>query len=166
MERSVWTSLAVRNAESRGLALTVSQVAPALRDSPIEYRDLSTSELVEQAIRRGEGMLADTGALVVATGVHTGRSPRDKFVVRHGQLAESVWWGNVNQPMDPEAFALLHADLVEHLSHADRYRMDLVAGADPRYQIPVRLLTESAWSALFARNLFLSPSTARADADG
>jgi phosphoenolpyruvate carboxykinase (ATP) len=167
VERSVWSTLVVGNAEPRGLALTVPATAPAPRHRSVEYRNLSAPELVEHAVRRGEGRLAASGALVVATGAHTGRSPRDKFVVEHGPLAERIWWGSVNQPMDPDAFALLHADLVEHLSRADRYRMDLAAGADPIYRIPVRLLTESAWSALFARNLFLPQSdTPHAESEG
>ncbi|MGH2616283.1 MAG: phosphoenolpyruvate carboxykinase (ATP) [Thermomicrobiales bacterium] len=121
----------------------------------MDFHNLAPAELVEHAIRRGEGELSDTGALVVETGTHTGRSPEDKFVVRHGQLADDIWWGDVNRPMSAEAFAFLHADIVEHLSRHDRYRMDLSAGDDPRFNLPVRLVSESAWSALFARNLFL-----------
>jgi phosphoenolpyruvate carboxykinase (ATP) len=155
-DRSVWTALGVGNTESRGLALAVTPASSAPRRPSVEHCNLASAELVEHAVRRGEGMLSDSGALVVTTGIHTGRSPRDKFVVKHGPLGDRIWWGTVNQPMEPEAFALLHADLVEHLSQSDRYRMDLAAGADPRYRISVRLLTESAWSALFARNLFLS----------
>ncbi len=120
-----------------------------------DRQNLSPAELVEHAIRRGEGELADSGALVVATGSQTGRSPQDKFVVRHGSLADEIWWGDVNRPMSPQAFARLHGDIVDHLSAAERFRMDLSAGSDPAFNIPVRLITESAWSALFARNLFL-----------
>ncbi len=142
--------------------------APASARSPgsADYRNLSPAELVEHAIRRGEGRLADSGALVVETGVHTGRSPQDKFLVRSGRMAEDVWWGDVNQPMAPEAFAALHADIVEHLARADRYRMDLSAGSDPEFNLLVRLVSESAWSALFARNLFLPPRGAVPDQTG
>jgi phosphoenolpyruvate carboxykinase (ATP) len=125
------------------------------RVASADHRDLAPSTLIEHAIRRGEGQFADSGALVVETGVHTGRSPEDKFVVRHGELADEIWWGSVNQPMSPDAFARLHADIVEHLAGRDRYLMDLSAGADPKFNLPVRLVTDSAWSALFARNLFL-----------
>src|SRR5918994_2634893 len=120
-----------------------------------DHRDLAPSALIEHTIRRGEGQLADAGALVVETGVHTGRSPEDKFVVRHGEIADEIWWGSVNQPMSPDAFARLHADVVDYLAGKDRYLMDLSAGADPEFNLPVRLVTDSAWSALFARNLFL-----------
>jgi phosphoenolpyruvate carboxykinase (ATP) len=121
----------------------------------VDHRDLAPSVLVEHTIRRGEGRLADGGALVVETGVHTGRSPEDKFVVQHGELADEIWWGSVNKPMSADAFARLHADIVGYLAGKDRYVMDLSAGADPRFNLPVHLVTESAWSALFARNLFL-----------
>jgi len=121
----------------------------------VDHRDLAPSVLVEHTIRRGEGRLADGGALVVETGVHTGRSPEDKFVVQHGELADEIWWGSVNQPMSADAFARLHADIVGYLAGKDRYVMDLSAGADPGFNLPVHLVTESAWSALFASNLFL-----------
>jgi phosphoenolpyruvate carboxykinase (ATP) len=120
-----------------------------------DHRDLAPGVLIEHAIRRGEGRLADSGALVVETGTHTGRSPEDKFVVRHGELADEIWWGSVNQPMSPDAFARFHADVIEYLAGKERYLMDLSAGADPEFNLPVHLVTDSAWSALFARNLFL-----------
>ena len=125
------------------------------RTASAENRDLAPGVLVEHAIRRGEGRLADSGALAVETGAHTGRSPEDKFVVRHGELADEIWWGSVNQPMSPEAFARFHADVVDHLAGKDRYLMDLSAGADPEFNLPVHLISDNAWSALFARNLFL-----------
>jgi phosphoenolpyruvate carboxykinase (ATP) len=125
------------------------------RTASADQRNPAPSVLVEHTLRGQEGRLADGGALVVQTGVHTGRSPDDKFVVRHGELAEEIWWGSVNQPMAADAFARLHADVVDYLAGKNRYLMDLSAGADPEFNLPVRLITESAWSALFARNLFL-----------
>jgi phosphoenolpyruvate carboxykinase (ATP) len=125
------------------------------RTAKAEHRDLAAGVLIEHAIHRGEGRLADSGALVVETGVHTGRSPADKFIVRHGDLADDIWWGSVNQPMSPDAFARFHADVVDHLAGKERYLMNLSAGADPEFNLPVRVVTDSAWSALFARNLFL-----------
>ena len=133
--------------------------APVMRQSrttaSLDHRDLAPGVLIERAIRRGEGRLADSGALVVETGTHTGRSPEDKFVVRHGELADEIWWGSVNQPMSPDAFARFHADVIEYLAGKERYLMDLSAGTDPEFNLPVHLVTDSAWSALFARNLFL-----------
>jgi phosphoenolpyruvate carboxykinase (ATP) len=125
------------------------------RAASTDHRDLAPSALIEHTIRRNEGRLADGGALVVETGMHTGRSPEDKFVVRHGELADEIWWGSVNQPMSPDAFARLHGDVVDYLAGKERYLMDLSAGADPEFNLPVRLITDSPWSALFARNLFL-----------
>jgi len=130
-----------------------------------EFRNLSAAELIEQAIRRDEGRLADSGALAVETGAHTGRSPRDKFVVRHGAMADEIWWGDVNQPMTPEAFATLHADILDYLARVDRFRVDLSVGADPAFNLGVRLITESAWSALFASNLLLPGTGAANDAE-
>jgi phosphoenolpyruvate carboxykinase (ATP) len=147
-----------RNGGIGGVATDESPRAEAMsavRQSGTDYRNLAPAELIEHAIRRGEGQLASSGALTVATGAHTGRSPQDKYVVRHGALADEIWWGHVNQPISQAAFALLHADIVEHLSRGDRYRMDLAVGADPAFTFPVRLLTECAWPALFARNLLL-----------
>jgi phosphoenolpyruvate carboxykinase (ATP) len=131
-----------------------------------EYRNLPSPVLIEHAIRRGEGRLASGGALSVDTGSHTGRSPQDKFIVHHGPMAEQIDWGAVNRPMSPQAFALLHADVVQHLSRSDRYRMDLSAGADAELSLPVRLITESAWSAAFARNLFLPARIDTAGGEG
>lgn len=120
-----------------------------------EYRGLHPAELIEHAVRRDEGLLSESGAFAVNTGAHTGRSPRDKFVVRNGLIADDMWWGSVNQPMSEEAFAALHADILAHLARNDRYRNEFAVGADPDFQLPVRLITESAWSAVFASNLFL-----------
>jgi phosphoenolpyruvate carboxykinase (ATP) len=128
---------------------------------PVEYRNLSLPVLIEHAIRRDEGTLASGGALAVDTGSHTGRSPEDKFIVRHGELAQEVDWGALNRPMSPQAFALLHAEIVQHLSGGTRYRVDLSAGADAEFNLPVRVITESAWSAAFAKNLLLPAGAAR-----
>ena len=155
--RSVWAGLPTAVAEAQRNPRVRLPAAERARGS--EYRDLTSTELVEHAIRRGEGRLSASGALVVETGEHTGRSPDDKFIVCHGRLAEEIWWGKVNRPLSPEAFALLHADIVAHLSRDDRFRLDLAAGADPAFRLPVRLVTESAWSALFASNLFLPGTT-------
>ena len=156
-----------RGSARAGLPVAVGQAEPVSRvvhpaATPargVEYRDLAPAELVEHAIRRGEGTLSATGALAVETGVDTGRSPDDKFIVRHGRLADEIWWGDVNRPMPPDTFARLHADIVAHLAQGARYRMDLAAGADPAFTLPVRLVSESAWPALFASNLFLPGSS-------
>lgn len=120
-----------------------------------DFRNLAPAALIEHALRAEESQLSANGALVVRTGAYTGRSPQDKYVVRHGPLERQIWWGDVNHELEPEAFDQLHADVVAHLARTDRYQMDLSAGADPEINLPIRLVTESAWSALFASNLFL-----------
>lgn len=144
------------------VSATASITAPS-RAAGTAYCNLSPAALIEHALRREEGVLADSGALTVDTGEHTGRSPQDKYVVRDGPLADEIWWGSVNQPMTPEAFARLRADVREHLAIGNTYRLNLSVGADPDYALPVHLCTERAWTALFASNLFLP---ARRDAAG
>ena len=119
--------------------------------------NLTPPLLYEHALRRGEGVLAATGPLTVETGAHTGRSPRDKFVVREPASAD-VWWGEVNHPLAPEAFDELHRRLAHHLGGQELFVQDLYAGADPAHRLRVRVVSETAWSVLFAHNLFIVPT--------
>ncbi len=120
--------------------------------------NLSPPTLCEHAIRRGEGELADGGPLVVSTGEHTGRSPNDKFIVNDDKTRDSVWWGPVNAAMSPDAFGRLHAKVTAYLQGREIFVQDLHAGADPSYRLPVRVVCERAWHALFARNMFIRPA--------
>jgi len=113
--------------------------------------------LYEEAVRRGEGVIAADGPLVVETGAHTGRSARDKFVVRDGLTESTVWWGAVNQPMTPENFGRLEADMKAYLAGHDVFVQDLWAGADARHRRNVRVLTTLAWHSLFIRHLLIVP---------
>jgi phosphoenolpyruvate carboxykinase (ATP) len=141
-----------------------SAIAPAAETGPgIDYAGHgylypSVPFLYEQSLDRGEASLAENGPLVVDTGVHTGRSAKDKFVVQDAKTADTVWWGAVNQPMTSDHFDKLREDVLAHLGASETITIDLRAGADPRYSMPVRLTTEHAWAALFARNLFLPPA--------
>ena len=139
-------------------------VGTSLAEAPPTLRNLPAAPLYEHALRRGEGVLAATGPLVVETGAHTGRSPRDKFVVRES-ASDGVWWGEINQPLTPEAFADLHRRLADHLGVGERFVQDLYACADPAYRLRVRVVSETAWSALFARNLFIVPTVEERAAD-
>lgn len=121
------------------------------------FHDLPPAALIEKALAHGEGVLSERGALAVRTGEHTGRSPKDKYVVRHGDLADEIWWGAVNQPMSVDAFDLLRRDIRDHLANRDVFDSALSVGADAAHSLAVRLHTESAWSALFAYNMFLPP---------
>jgi len=121
------------------------------------YWGLPAPALVEHIARRAEGQISDSGAIVVRTGAHTGRAPKDKFVVREGSSTEQVWWGNVNQPLEPDRFEALHARVARYLDSKPLYIQDLAVGAMPEFRIPIRVVSESAWHSLFARNLFLRP---------
>src|SRR3954449_10863892 len=112
--------------------------------------DPTTSLLYEHAIARGDARIGEGGPLVVDTGHHTGRSPKDKFVVREPGSEDRIWWGDINQPISPEHHASLGERLRAHLSAAgDVYVIDSYAGADPKEQLSVRVVTESPWHALF-----------------
>jgi phosphoenolpyruvate carboxykinase (ATP) len=115
--------------------------------------NLSPAELYEAALTRREGQLTRDGALSCTTGTHTGRSPRDKFIVRDATTEPHVHWGDVNRPMNESDFEALESDMTDYLRHRDLYVQDLSGGADPEFQLPVRVITEHAWHSLFARNL-------------
>ena len=118
--------------------------------------DLSVPQLVEQAVARGEGVLASNGALVARTFERTGRSPKDKFVVADPETEGRVWWDN-NQRTTPEIFQALWDKATSHLSQQDLFVVDAYACADPEHRVNVRLVTEFAWHALFAKQLFRKP---------
>ncbi|MEO7651781.1 MAG: phosphoenolpyruvate carboxykinase (ATP) [Bryobacteraceae bacterium] len=119
------------------------------------FWNLGTSQLLEHAMRRQEGMLASGGAFVVRTGQFTGRSPKDKFIVRDAITESSVNWDHFNQPMTSAAFAKLYSKVLAYLQGQEVFVQDCYAGADPGYSLPLRVITETAWHALFARQLFI-----------
>ena len=123
------------------------------------YRNLSTAELYEHAIRNAEGIVSAHGSLVVRTGKHTGRSPQDKFVVRERSSAGKVWWGPVNQPISEEHYDRLRARLMKYIADRPIYSQDLYIGAHPDHRRSLRVTTETAWASIFARNLFRVPPT-------
>jgi phosphoenolpyruvate carboxykinase (ATP) len=117
--------------------------------------DQTTPELYEHTLRRGEGQLAHRGALVVDTVPYTGRSPRDKYVVREESTEGDIWWGKVNHPMEPEVYDALYQRVCDHLGQRELFVQDLYAGADPDNRLSVRAITESPWHSLFCRNMFI-----------
>ncbi|AZL58835.1 phosphoenolpyruvate carboxykinase [Tabrizicola piscis] len=119
--------------------------------------------LVEAAVARGEGRLGKGGAFLCSTGTFTGRSPKDKFVVRTAATEDSIWWEN-NAAMTPDAFSVLKADMLSHLQGREVFVQDLYAGADPLHRLDVRVVTELAWHGLFIRHLLRRP--AREELDG
>ncbi|WP_415184909.1 phosphoenolpyruvate carboxykinase, partial [Phaeovulum sp.] len=123
------------------------------------YYNLIEPALVEAALLRDEGTLGKGGAFYCTTGKHTGRSPKDKFVVRTPDVEDTIWWEN-NSPMDPEHFDILHADMLDHMKGRDFFVQDLYAGADPVERLDVRVITELAWHGLFSRHMLRRPDAA------
>ena len=121
------------------------------------HANLGTAALVAHAIRRGEGRLSADSALIVQTGVHTGRSVQDKFVVDEPETTADIWWGKVNQKLAPVGFTRLCDGARGHLQGRTLFTQDLYAGADPAHRLRIRLVTPNAWHALFARNMFIRP---------
>ncbi len=118
----------------------------------------TTSQLYTDAILRGDGKLAEGGPLMVDTGEHTGRSPQDRFIVREQSSEERINWGKVNQAMEEEQFDGLREKVVAHLEANDLYVVNAFAGADPEHRLPLRVITDSPWHALFAKTLFIEPT--------
>lgn len=140
--------------ESQGLAgITTGKV----------HRNVSAPELVEHSISRGEGVLARSGALVTGTGARTGRSPKDRFFVSHGEVEKKIHWGQTNQPIEPATFDALQERVRTHLEGRELFVVDGFVGADPDHQITLRVVSELAWHALFARQLFRRPDADRLD---
>ncbi len=120
--------------------------------------NLVAPELVEAAIRRNEGVIADMGPFVAVTSPHTGRSPNDKFVVREPSSEAHVDWGKVNQPMSPAHYETLKADVKQYLNGLpELFVQDLYCGADPSTRLSVRYIMPNAWHANFVRNMFIRP---------
>jgi phosphoenolpyruvate carboxykinase (ATP) len=133
-----------------------------LREHGLEVRGRiywhpTTSRLYSHALARGEGRLAEGGPLVVDTGVHTGRSPKDKFIVREPGSEERIWWSEVNASLPEDHFERLRERVAARLEEEDVYVVDAYAGADPAHRLAVRVISESPWHALFAKTLFIDP---------
>ena len=121
------------------------------------HANLQAAQLTAQSMRLNEGRLSADGALMAMTGVHTGRSVQDKFVVDEPETTADVWWGKVNKKLAPDNFEKLRAHVAGYLDTQELFTQDLYAGADPAHRVRVRLVTPSAWHALFARNMFIRP---------
>ena len=140
------------------VAHTVDLAAHGLRPRGAVVHNPTTARLYTHALKGDLGALAHGGPLVVDTGKHTGRSPKDKFVVREDGSAERIWWGEVNQPLEEEHFETLRAKVVAHLEAQETlYVVDHFAGADAAHRIGVRVVTASPYHALFAKTMFIVP---------
>ena len=139
----------------------VDLAAHGIRAAGRVLRNATTSLLYTHALARGEGRLAEGGPLAVDTGEHTGRSPRDKFVVREPGSEDRISWGDVNQPLAEDRFEGLREKVVAHLEQAETiYVVDAFAGADEEHRLAVRVITELPYHALFAKTMFIEPSEA------
>ena len=119
--------------------------------------NLEPPVLVERALRRGEAMLSSSGALAAETGAHTGRSPKDKFIVRDAETENTIWWDNA-AALTPEQFDALKDDFIAHARGRELFAQDLNAGADPAHRLKVRVYTEYAWHSLFIRTMLIPPA--------
>ena len=127
------------------------------------HTNLSPAQLYEKATDRGEGILAANGPLVVRTGEHTGRSPKDKYIVDEPDAHENVWWGGFNQPISEERYDALRARFIEHMNQREVFVQEGFVGADPRYRRALRAYTETAWASIFCDNLFIRPRPGELD---
>jgi phosphoenolpyruvate carboxykinase (ATP) len=142
-------------------AFPIQSPEQAVKDGTQFYCNLGTADLVEEAIRRGEGVMSRDGALVVATGKHTGRSAKDKFIVRDTETENAVWWGTTTVPMTPEHFAALKEDFLAALGARETvFTQDLFGGSQVDHRVNVRVYTELAWHSLFVKTLLVRPSPA------
>jgi phosphoenolpyruvate carboxykinase (ATP) len=122
------------------------------------HANLTASALVPHAIRKGEGTMSEDGAFIAITGVHTGRSVKDKFFVREEETESEIDWGKVNQPISKEHYTTFKHRVQAYLQGQELFVQDLYAGADPEHRIKVRMVTDAAWNSLFARNMFIRPT--------
>src|SRR5215210_8040341 len=125
----------------------------------LAYWNLVTEALYEESVFRGEGVTSVGGPLIAHTGKHTARSANDKFVVRHADSENNIWWGAYNRPFATEKFDGLFNRLLGYLQGRDVFVQDAYAGADEQYRLPVRFVTEHAWHSLFIRNMFILPES-------
>ena len=123
------------------------------------YWNLPTEALYEEIIFRGEAKISFLGPVVVNTGKHTARAANDKFIVKEPATQDKIWWGQYNRPFSSDKFDELFIRLQGYLQGRDIFVQDCYGGADPEYRLPIRIITESAWHSLFARNMFIKPKT-------
>lgn len=135
---------------------SISLAAYGIKNASVHYQ-LSPEELHKITLEKNMGKEASSGALAVNTGEFTGRSPKDRFIVRDAITADKVWWGDINKPFDPEKFDALYDKVIAYLDDKEIYVRDCFACADEHYKTKIRVINEYPWSNLFAYNMFLRP---------
>lgn len=141
---------------NKELTKTISLEKYGIKNATGHYQ-LPPEELQELTIEKGQGVEASSGALAVNTGEFTGRSPKDRFIVKDEITKDEVWWGDVNIPFDPDKFDALYEKVVDYLSGKEIFVRDSYACADDKYRLNIRVITEYPWSNMFAHNMFLRP---------
>ena len=133
-----------------------------IKNAKVNYQ-LSSEELHKKTLQKGQGEEAASGALAVNTGEFTGRSPKDRFIVKDDVTRERVWWGNVNIPFPPDMFDKLYDKVADYFSGKEVYVRDSYACADEKYKLNIRVITETPWANMFAHNMFLRPNDEELD---
>ena len=136
---------------------TISVESYGIKNAKVKYQ-LSSEELHEETLQKGQGTEASSGALAVNTGEFTGRSPKDRFIVKDDVTRDKVWWGNINIPFPPNMFDALYDKVTNYLSEKEVYVRDSYACAEEDYKLNIRVITETPWSNMFAHNMFLRPT--------
>jgi len=124
------------------------------------HRNLSVESMVKDIVNNGEGVIGLRGAAMVDTGIYTGRSPKDKYIVDEPSSSDKIWWGPVNQKISEEVFDRLYDKVVNYYNRSNdskTYVFDGFAGADPNYSLNVRIIAKKAWQAHFVHNMFIRP---------
>lgn len=152
-KKSEMTEIGKKNPNATAAEVGLAHVASI-------HWNASPAELTEDTLALEQGFLTENGTLSVNTGEFTGRSPKDRFIVKDDLTKDAVWWGDINIPFDPEKFDRLHARVTAYLTNRHIYARDSYVCADPRYKTNIRVYTEFPWSNLFASNLFMRPTEA------
>ncbi len=156
----------VLNPTTRGHAMTMLEFGYKSKNSDLStlglsarevHWNLTQAELIEEVLQNKEGQLTQTGALMCDTGTFTGRSPKDRFIVKDGKTKAAVWWGDVNIPFSEEKFDLLQSKMLHFLEDKKVYVRDAYAGADKTHRLNIRVINTLAWHNLFCFNMFLRP---------
>lgn len=141
---------------------TISVDAYGIKNAKVQYQ-LSAAALHKEVLDKDMGTEASTGALAINTGEFTGRSPKDRFIVKDDITRDKVWWGNINIPFPTDMFDALYNKVTNYLSEKEIYVRDSYACADPKYRLNIRVINEYPWSNMFAYNMFLRPTEAELD---
>ena len=121
------------------------------------HYQLIAEQLISKTVEESKGTISSTGALIIKTGKFTGRSPKDKYIVKDDITTNLVWWGDINIPFSSKYFDVIYKKMMTYMANKTVYVRDVFAGADKRYRIGIRIVNEKPWANLFVRNMFIQP---------